>query len=226
MLDFGRKTNADYLRQSLFDGNGLPPPRSEAGTPPPNLQGNRRVSHRTSGGNSERSRSPVSRGPTPGLQHHPNIAPQHVFDGISLAEQSFHHSPSLPALPHMRQPSPGSTTSLNDRHLEPPATYEALSQANTTLKTRVNELEVVNDLYKGRVQELESSDRRAQMSQEQLRQALDQYQHRENDLKRRLEELEREVAELRDLDSPPHAKRPRTSGVSEYPDPPQPPSNL
>ena len=58
------------------------------------------------------------------------------------------------------------------------------------------------------------------MVENQLRQALDQSQHREHDLKRRLDELEREVAELRD--DPPHAKRPRTSEASEYPDPPQP----
>ncbi|MCJ1234122.1 hypothetical protein MMC14_002080 [Varicellaria rhodocarpa] len=203
---------------SLFDGNGLPPPRSEAGTPPPNHLNHRRVSHRTSTGGSDRSNSPISRAPTPGLQH-PNIAPQHLFDGVSLAEHNFHHSPSLPALP--RQPSPGSTTSLNDRHLEPPATYESLLQSNNTLKTRVNELEVINGLFKGRVNELEDIDRRAQMVQNQLRQALEQSQHREHDLKRRLDDLDREVAELRELDSP-HVKRLRTSDISEYPDPPEP----
>lgn len=144
-----------------------------------------------------------------------------MFDGVSLTEHNFHHSPSLPAL-HLRQPSPGSTTSLNDRHLEPPPTYDSLFQSNTSLKTRVSELEVINDLFKGRVHELEQNDQRAREMHNQLTQALDRAHFRENDLKRRLDEAEREVADLRELDSHPHAKRMRISDVSEYPDPPQP----
>ena len=123
----------------------------------------------------------------------------------------------------MRHPSPGSTISLNDRHLEPPQTYDGLLQANTTLKTRVSELEVINDLFQGRVSELEQNDRRAELLQNQLRQALEQSQQRENDLKRRLDDLEREVADLRDTDANPGSnKRQRTSDSSRYPDPPQP----
>ena len=123
---------------------------------------------------------------------------------------------------HLRHPSPGSTTSLNDRHLEPPPTYDALQQQNTTLKTRVSELEVINDLFRGRVAELEQNDRRAQMMQEQLRQALDHSKQQENELKRRLDDIEHEIADLRETDSLPRNKRPRISDVSEYPDPPQP----
>jgi len=154
--------------------------------------------------------------------HHPaNIAPQHMFDHASLTDHVFNQSPSLPAM-LLRHPSPGSTTSLNDRHLEPPPSYEVLQQQNTTLKTRVSELEVINDLFRGRVHELEQQDRRSVMVQDQLRQALDHSKQTENNLKRRLDDLEREVSELRNMDSRPHAKRARISDSSEYPEPPQP----
>ena len=155
------------------------------------------------------------------MQHPPNIAPQHMFDHASLTDHIFNQSPSLPAM-HLRHPSPGSTFSLNDRHLEPPPTYEVLHQQNTTLKTRVSELEVINDLFRGRVQELEQQDKRSSMVETQLRQALDHSRRTENDLKRRLDDLEREVAGLRDMDSRPHAKRARISDGPEYPEPPQP----
>ena len=155
----------------------------------------------------------MTRTATPSLQHPPNIAPQHLFDGVSLTEHAFQQSPSLPALGHLRQPSPGSTTSLNDRHLEPPQTYEALQRSETTLKTRVSELEVINDLFRGRVQQLENE-------AAQLRHALDQERERMEPLKRRNEELERELSEYKDdSNSPP--KRQRLS-EPEYPDPPQP----
>jgi hypothetical protein len=44
------------------------------------------------------------------------------------------------------------------------------------LKTRISELELVNDLYKSKIQELESSE--------------SQYRHREGELLRRIHELE------------------------------------
>ncbi|MCJ1268505.1 hypothetical protein MMC22_008393 [Lobaria immixta] len=213
-------------KKSLFEGNGIAAPRSEAGTPPPSLLHNQRASRKTSSGGSERSFSPVSRTDTPTSHHPSNIAPQHLFDGVSLSEHAFQPSPSMPSL-NLRAPSPGSTSSANDRHLEPPQTYDGLLQFNTTLKTRVSELEVINDLFRGRVNELEQSDanaRRAeamqQESESQLRQLLEQTQARENELKRQVEELEREVADLRGPE--PRAKRQRVSDDSEYPDPPLP----
>ena len=207
--------------QHSLDGNGNSTTRSEAGTPPPNHGNHRRVSHKTSSGDSDRSNSPISRTTTPAMYHHPNIAPQHMFDHAALTDHVFSQSPSLPAM-HLRHPSPGSTTSLNDRHLEPPPTYEVLQQQNTTLKTRVSELEVINDLFRGRVQELEQQDRRSVMAHEQLRQALDHSKHTESNLKRRIDDLEREVADLRDIDLRPHSKRARISDGSEYLEPPQP----
>lgn len=204
--------------KSLFDSNGLPASQSE-GTPPPpplNYANNQRVSHNSG---SDRSNSPVLRNETPA--HPSNIAPQHVFDGVSSAEHTF-QSPAIPAF-QLRQPSPGSASSFNDRNLEPPQTYEGLLQANTFLKTRVSELEVINDLYKGTVNQYEQGGApQAEMvprdSQSQLRQSLDQALGREQDLKRQVDELEREIAELRGEQPP--AKRSRISD-SEYPEPPQ-----
>lgn len=214
------------MAQSLFEGNGIAPSRSEAGTPPPSLLNNRRASRKTSSGGSERSYSPVSRTDTPTTHHPSNIAPQHLFDGVSLSEHTYQHSPSMPTL-NLRAPSPCSTSSANDRHLEPPLTYDGLLQSNTTLKTRVSELEVINDLFRGRVDELEQNDANArrtaamqQGSENHFRQLFEQSQARENELKRQVEELEREVVDLRGPE--PGAKRRRVSDDSEYPDPPLP----
>ncbi|KAK3176518.1 hypothetical protein OEA41_007841 [Lepraria neglecta] len=207
-------------RKSLFDGNGLPASQSETGTPPPNHMNNRRVSHKTSSGGSGGSNSPISRTETPAL--HPNIAPQHIFDRVSLADLAF-QSPALPSL-HLRQPSPGSTSSFNDRNLEPPQTYEGLLQANSSLKTRVNELEVINDLYRGTVTQYEQGGApQAEMiprdSESQLKQHLEQALRSEEALKRQVEDLEREVAELRGEQPP--LKRSRLSDGPKYPEPPQ-----
>lgn len=202
------------VTKSLFDGNGLPASHSE-GTPPPSYANNQRVSHNSG---SERSNSPVSRNETPTRPS--NIAPQHIFDGISSAEHAF-PSPAIPAF-QLRHPSPGSTSSFNDRTLEPPQTYEGLLQANTFLKTRVSELEVINDLYKGTVNQYEQGGApQAEMipkdSTSELRLSLDQALRREQDLKRQVDELKREVAEFRGEQPP--AKRSRISDSSGYPPP-------
>lgn len=86
---------------------------------------------------------------------------------------------------------------------------------------------MINDLFRGRVDELEQSDANARQtaamqhdSENRFHQLLEQSQARENELKRQMEELEREVADLRG--SEPRAKRQRVSDGSEYPDPPLP----
>ena len=91
-------------------------------------------------GGSERSASPLSRVDTPtiGLSHDPNIAPPHIFDSITLNDNHFGS-----ALPPLSQPSPGSSVN-GDRHLEPPATYDQLLNHNNTLRTKVNELQLIN----------------------------------------------------------------------------------
>lgn len=76
--------------------------------------------------------------------------------------------------------------------------YEAAGQAG--LKTRVSELEVINDLFRGRVAELESSEMEARRgaeaareSEASLRSQLEEALGREDVLKRRVEELEKEL---------------------------------
>ena len=107
---------------------------------------------------------------------------------------------------------------MNDRHLEPPPTYDALIQINTALRTRVTELEVINDLYREH-SGAPQAEMISQDSNSQYRQMLDQEQREKEALKRQVEELEREVAELRGEQPP--AKRVRVSDASEYPEPPQ-----
>jgi GATA-binding protein len=161
-------------QQALLNGNS----RSAHGTPEPV---NRRVSNQN---DSDRSNSPVSRTMTPSIQ-----APQAMMDPAYHPQHHLSHSPSLPAL-HFRQPSPGVYSTNGDRHLEPPHTYEGLQQENAHLRTRVSELEVINGLFKGRIQELE----RAESGN---RQALDLSRARELELTKRLGDLERQVTELR-----------------------------
>jgi GATA-binding protein len=117
-----------------------------------------------------------------------------LFDG---ALQHDFQSPSLPPFHPLRQPSPGSTSSVNGSHLEPPLSYDALAAQNTVLRTRVNELELINDLFRNRVTELENSEQEAKRVEHatrereaQLSQELDEGRQREAELKRRLEELE------------------------------------
>lgn len=94
------------------------------------------------------SPSTVSRSNTP-----------HIFDNGSIPSDTY-PSPGLPAY-HVRQHSPA-PSSLNGHsggnHAEPSQGYDATIQ---TLRTRVSELEVINDLFRGRVAELESSERDA-----------------------------------------------------------------
>lgn len=107
---------------------------------------------------------------------------------------------------HARQPSPGRSTSpLNGAHaLETPNTYEQLIAQNAVLKTRVSELEVINELFRGRVAQLEQDEKNAKRGEEMHRESeqnlvvrLQQSQGREDDLKRRLDALADEVADLR-----------------------------
>lgn len=115
-------------------------------------------------------------------------------------------------------------SSINDRHLEPPKPYEELLQDNTHLKTRVSELEVINDLYKGTVNQYQQGGNAPQAemisrnSEDELRQLLQKSQQREEALKHQVEELEQEIADLRSEQPP--AKRSRVSSL-EYPEPPQ-----
>lgn len=155
----------------------------------------RRVSQMATSVASDRSGSPVSRTISPSTQQDPNIAPQHIFDGVALTDHTF-QSPSLPAL-HLGQPSPGSASS--DRHLEPPMTYEQLLAANTHLKTRVSELEVINMMY---------SD-----NENNLRVERDNAIRTQEDLKKRVQQLEEQLRNTNDQEHP--SKKQRLSDASD-----------
>lgn len=103
------------------------------------------------------------------MTHDPNIAPQHIFDGVSLSEHPF-QTPALPSLGS--HPSPGSMAS---EHMS----YEQLLAHTTLLKTRVSELEVINMMFQDNVSNLTRERDEAVKAQEEL--------------KRRVEELEQQV---------------------------------
>lgn len=194
------KSSQHQKKKPLYFTHGLPTSRSEGGSPPP--PGFSRISS-----GSDPSHSPISRTTTPamlGLQHH-------VFDPSSI-ENAFGppgRSPSLPAL-HFRQPSPNNYA---DRHLQPPHPFDGLQSANTDLKTKVNELEVVNGLFTDRIRQLEYENR--------------QCLQREEDYKRQISQLQDELAYVRrssststkrslEDDDSPYAKRSRDSDVSTF----------
>ncbi|KAL7950200.1 hypothetical protein V8C42DRAFT_309779 [Trichoderma barbatum] len=123
-----------------------------------------------------------------------------------------------------------------DRGLESPQTQEQLIANNSSLKTRVRELEFINELFRGRLSQLEQQEAaasaalrgqevagvehtqlRAQLDaskeiENQLRVQLEDSHRRENNLKRRLDELELELRAakeaLTEADSRPY-KKPR-----------------
>ncbi|PSK40096.1 protein GZF3 [Elsinoe australis] len=170
-------------------------------------------------GSTDRSASPPNGSETVGL----NIAPQHLFDHVSLAESAF-NSPALPGF-SLRHPSP-SVSSMNGQMDHTNGAYPDMHNANNGahLKTRVSELEVINDLFRGRVAELESSEQEARRSESMAREEtsrmkrdLDAALAREESLKRRVEDLEAQI----NGDHEGSRKRTRMSDASELSDAPQ-----
>ncbi|KAF3482817.1 GATA transcription factor [Arthroderma uncinatum] len=187
-------------RKANTDANNHSAPRSDGTTP----YGYARASRKLSPGRSDGSNSPVSRTDTPNYHSSSSIPPHNMFDNVGLSDPNFNPSANFASL-QLQHPSPGSTSS-NERHLDAPPTYESLAAANTSLKTRVNELELINDLF--------------QDSESRLRQSLKEAQKREEDLKRRISELqgrlsEQEQGQSKDEPAEPHAKRCRLSDSSE-----------
>lgn len=163
-------------------------------------------------------------------QHNSNIAPQHIFDSVTLPDHGLSAPNSLHSIP-LRPPSPTAGSSAVDRHLDAPQRYEDLISAVTRLKTRVSELEVINELFRGRVAELEQSDatsRRSQMiardSETRLQRSLEDAQHREEGLKRRVDDLERQLGNNHGFSNgsqqQPGAKKIRLADVVEQQSPP------
>ncbi|EGP83730.1 uncharacterized protein MYCGRDRAFT_110922 [Zymoseptoria tritici IPO323] len=145
---------------------------------------------------SVRAPSPTSasRSNTPLNQHSSSaIAPQHIFDTVNLpsADSSFSASPSLPHF-SLRNPSPA-PSSLNgtaNGHMEPPQTYDVLLHQNQILRTRVSELEVINDLFRGRVSELEGNGEVLRLKAE-----LGAAHERAEQMQKRIMDLETELRE-------------------------------
>ncbi|KAI9886667.1 MAG: hypothetical protein M1823_001510 [Watsoniomyces obsoletus] len=183
-------------RKAAFDGNGLPATQAHAGTPPPHGHARRRSPGKTSPNLSHGSNSPISRTGTPGMPHGA------MFDGLTL--------------PQLGHPS-GGRTSRQDHPMEVFQSQEALLAANTALRTRVSELEVINELFRGRVTELENQLNARQASSTSRDTSIhsspttQDSTPRETELQRRLQELEQEVSELRE--GGPRAKKMRVSDV-------------
>ncbi|WDK11745.1 GATA zinc finger [Colletotrichum graminicola] len=160
----------------------------------------RRPSQKSTNGNAD-GESPVSRTGTPSL-YNPSLP---VFQGMDDAQLQA----GLQGFSDNRAGSP-----LNgDRHLDIPQTHEQLIATNSALKTRVSELELINELFRGRLSQMEQDEASARRGQEisgkaeaQLRmqletskKQLEESHRRENNLKRRLDELELELKEALDM---------------------------
>ncbi|KAK1594403.1 GATA zinc finger protein [Colletotrichum navitas] len=177
----------------------------------------RRPSQKSTNGNAD-GESPVSRTVTPSL-YNPSLP---VFQGMDDAQLQA----GLQGFSDNRAGSP-----LNgDRHLDVPQTHEQLIATNSALKTRVSELELINELFRGRLSQMEQDEASARRGQEisgkaeaQLRmqletskKQLEESHRRENNLKRRLDELELELKEALDMsDSGRVAKKLKVEMVGE-----------
>ncbi|PTB70721.1 zinc finger protein [Trichoderma citrinoviride] len=179
--------------------------------------------------NGEGPESPISRTGTPSMYNH--SMPSFMVDDPSQAGVAGFNGEGRAGSP------------MNgDRGLESPQTQEQLIANNSSLKTRVRELEFINELFRGRLSQLEQQEAaasaalrgqevagvehtqlRAQLDaskevENQLRAQLEDSHRRENNLKRRLDELELELRAakeaLSEADSRPY-KKPRTIDSEE-----------
>ena len=208
----------------------------ESGTPPPGLfPQHRRTSQKSANGHSDGSNSPISRTVTPSM--YGNHLP--VFNG-HLDEHYNHHihqSPSLPPMHIQRQPTPGRSTSPLNGHLGMTQTPEQLIAEISGLKTRVSELEVINDLFRSRVTQLETDESNSRHAAEMCRESehnmsqqleesrrreephlqiqLEESRRRENQLKHRLDDVERELKDLKESkeEGVPPAKKMRVADM-------------
>jgi GATA-binding protein, other eukaryote len=161
--------------------DGLPPPQR---IPTPNGAG-------------------ISRSNTP----NPNIAPQHIFDTVTLAPEF--HSPSLTTF---RQPSPSALSLNGTSNLEQPQSHEALVAQNSHLRTRVSELEVINGLFRGRVAELEQSHEEARRTEKRHEEEIERLRSDAETAEHRLADALKRIGELEDASASPSRKRARRSG--------------
>ncbi|RSL68531.1 hypothetical protein CEP53_002551 [Fusarium sp. AF-6] len=185
-------------------------------------QAARRTSQKSANGH-DGSDSPISRTGTPSMYSH----------SLSSFMVEDPYQTGYVATGEGRATSP-----LNgDRKMEAPQTHEQLIAHNSSLKTRVSELEVIIELFRGRLSQLEQQEAVARSGQQvagaeqtqlrsqleatreseaQLRAQLEDSHRRENSLKRRLDDLELELKAAQDareaLEERP-AKKPRIAEV-------------
>lgn len=189
----------------------------------------RRASQQNTNGHGHAADSPVSRTGTPNM-YDPHLAAFHPdlnhFPSDSLAQYP------LPG------GSPRAASPLNgdqQQSGEIPQTHEQLIAANSSLKTRVSELDLINELYRGRLTQLEQDQANAdnlrhnadvaakeaaqeRMQREEIQRQLEDSHRRENLFKRRLDEMEQENQELKtklaELEERP-AKRAKVSSIED-----------
>lgn len=198
--------------------------------------GARAASGKAANGHQDDANSPISRTATPSMYTSHGLPLYHGMEDAQFQAQG------LPGFA-VSGASPGRTASpLNGDRFEIPQTHESLIAANASLKTRVSELEVIQELYRGRLEQLETDEVNTRQAQElsgkteaqlrsqveaatqvesQLRTELEESHRRENMLKRRLDELELELKAAKessgDAEEGSRAKKPRLDD-SEKPD--------
>lgn len=199
--------------------------------------GGRRPSGRSTNGHGDEN-SPISRNGTPNMYN--MVYPD--MDGSQFQAQPGGIAFAMSAADGRV------ATDLNGEH---PPTAEALLAENASLKTRVSELEVIQELYRGRLQQLEQAEATAEanarqthehsqqtetqlrtqlegatQTEAQLREQLEESHHRENMLKRRLDELELELKEAKgasdDIEDERPAKKARLDDATEEKTKPEP----
>jgi chromosome segregation ATPase len=136
-----------------------------------------------------------------------------MFDSVTLEPHHPFYSTSLQDS-SLRAPSPRPENGTSPRLLENHLPYDLLFKEATKMQTRINELDVINSLFRGRIEELENAKEEvrrqgiaAQESEHAARSELAAALSREVELKRRIEELESE--------SGPRAKRIKMSDFVE-----------
>jgi GATA-binding protein len=192
------------------------------------VNGARRASQKSANGVMDDTNSPISRTGTPNL-YASHMAPmyQNLEDQFQAQQLSGFGGPDG------RAQSP-----LNGDRLDMPQTNEQILATNASLKTRVSELEVIQELYRGRIQQLEQEEANRQAQEKskseaneqlhtqlsvmneshaQLQKELEESHRRENMLKRRLDELEVELKEAKeslDVQDNSRAKKPRLNDAA------------
>lgn len=138
-------------------------------------------------------------------QHNPNIAPQHLFDTVSLPPDAY--APSALANFGLRQPSPsGNSINGNLSQLEPPQSYDALQAQNALFRTRVSELEVINDLFRGRVSQLEQAEQEARRAEGVKTTEVERQKVDLESANTKIADLEKRIAELESQATPPRKR--------------------